>query len=512
MALPAERNPSLWIETARSKTYRPLEGKPSFDAIVIGAGITGLTTALLLQREGMHVGVLEARRVGGGVTGYTTAKVTALQGVVLSELLGKHGEERAREYADANVAAVDRIVAIVQEEEIDCDLERMDAYTFAATPSESSLISEEARACETLGVKAALETEPPVPFPVSAAVALREQAMFHPRKYCLGLAERIHGRKGKVYEASNVLEVEEKKTVCKVKTENGTISAPFVVVATHLPFMGEGKYYAKTAPYRSYAMAVRLRGDHPDGMFISASQPIRSLRPYSSGRKRWTIVGGESHKVGQEEDTTVHYEALERWARENLDVEEIDYRWSAQDYLPADGMPYVGRLTKDNERVFVATGFRKWGMTNGTAAAMMITDAISGRDNPWAEAFDSTRVRPKQAAKEFVKENLNVASKLVGGKITTSVGSPADVSPGQAAVLIVGGESLAMFRDEKGTLHSVAAECTHMGCRVAWNTAERSWDCPCHGSRFDPDGAVLEGPANQALKKKKPSREKLRAT
>jgi glycine/D-amino acid oxidase-like deaminating enzyme/nitrite reductase/ring-hydroxylating ferredoxin subunit len=498
-----EENPSLWIKTSEATPFKPLSRAVDVDAVVIGAGITGLTAALMLKREGLKVAVLEAGRVASGVTGYTTAKVTALHGLIYQELADRHGAERAAAYAAANAAAVERIRTTVEEEGIDCDLVRADAYTYAETMGGAAAVEREVSACIAAGLPAEAVEETTLPFPITKAVRLADQAAFHPRKYCLGLAAAIHGGKGRVYEHSRVHEVEEKKRVVTIKTEKVKLSTKHVVVATQIPFMGDGRFYAKTYPMRAYAMAVRLRTRPLEGMYISAEEPIRSIRPYVSGRTQRMIVGGESHKVGQEPDTQEHYAAIEKWARHRLPgFEKAEYQWSAQDYVAVDGMPYVGRLSEDHERVFVATGFRKWGMTNGTAAAAIISDAILGRENPWAEAFDSTRKRPRAAAKDFVKENLNVAKHLVLDKVITGTVSLDEIGPEQAAFVEIDGETVAVYRDEQARFHAVSADCTHMGCRLAFNPTERSWDCPCHGSRFDPDGRVIQGPANQDLEKK----------
>ena len=494
-----ERNPSLWVKTSPETRYRALSGKPSFDAIVIGGGIAGLSAAYMLRRDGMKVAVLEAGRIASGVTGCTTAKVTALHGLIYSDLAERHGAERAAAYAAANSTAIDLVRSIVDAEGIACELEQQDAYTYAETNEGADAVRREAEACREIGLEAELTYDVPLPFPVSAAIRLRNQAQFHPRGYCLGLAAAIHGTKGRIYERTRVSEVQEKVRVCHVKTDHVTLSTPTVVVATHLPFMGDGSYYAKTAPTRSYAMAFP-DGKSLQGMFISAEHPIRSMRPASAGGRRWLILGGESHKVGQEDDTEARYTALESWAAERLQMRDPAYRWSAQDYVSVDGIPYVGRLTSDHERVFVATGFRKWGMSNGTAAGMIIADAVAGRENPWAMAFDSTRIRLVQSAKKLLKENLNVAKQFIGGKLAVSGHTPEELGRGEARIMSVDGETLAVHRDDAGRLHAVSPDCTHMGCRVAWNTAERTWDCPCHGSRFTPDGEVIQAPATQPLK------------
>ena len=504
MGILDERNPSLWIGTSGASDYKPLTKPPSVDAVVIGGGITGLTTALLLKREGLTVALLEAGRIASGVTGYTTAKVTALHGLIYQDLVGRHGPERAAAYARANSAAIETIREIADTEGIECDLVTADAFTYAETLEGAESIDKEAEACREAGLDADVLETTGLPFAVNKAVRLRNQAAFHPRKYCLGLAAAIDGDGSHVYEHTRVKEVEELQRVVHVTPEDGPmLSVKHVVVATHLPFMGDGSFYARAYPMRAYAIAVRLSEKAPEGMYISAESPTRSLRPYGSASEAGVIVGGESHKVGQDPDPEEHYEALEAWARERLPAfQDVEYRWSAQDYVSVDGIPFVGRLTDEHNRVFVGTAYRKWGMTNGTAAAMMITDAIAGRDNPWAETFDATRKRPLQAAKDFVKENINVARHLYGDKLLASETTLEQLRPGQGAFVELGGETVAVSIDDQGMPHAVSPDCTHMGCRLAWNLAERSWDCPCHGSRFDPDGRVIQGPANEDLETK----------
>jgi Rieske Fe-S protein len=258
-----------------------------------------------------------------------------------------------------------------------------------------------------------------------------------------------------------------------------------------------GGFFARAHPYRSYALAARLRRQRVRGMYISSDQPTRSLRSTADG---WTIVGGEGHKVGQDGDTRRRYEVLEGWARDHFDVDEIGYRWSAQDYESVDGMPYIGRISGHHDRVWVATGFRKWGMTNGTVAAIILSDRIAGRDNPWAEAFDSTRLAPGASIKKLVSENVDVGKRFVADRIRNWHPKPVEeLEIDEGEIVKLDGEAVAAYRDTDGTVHAVAATCTHLGCRVTFNTAERSWDCPCHGSRFDVDGHVIQGPAVEKL-------------
>jgi glycine/D-amino acid oxidase-like deaminating enzyme/nitrite reductase/ring-hydroxylating ferredoxin subunit len=493
---------SLWIGTTPGTGYGPLREPRSVDVAVIGAGIAGLTTALLLVREGARVAVVEARRLAMGTTGYTTAKVTSLHGLTYQKLLSSLGEEPARQYAEANQAALERVAGLVDELGIDCDFRRMAAFTYAEQEKGVSKIEQEVEAARKLGLPAAYVEETPLPFPVRAAVRFDGQALFHPRKYCLALAAALAGQECPIFEQTRALDVTEDPGGCRVETDRGAIAADHVVVATHLPFVNRGLFFAKTHPERSYALATRIRGAPPEGMFLS-DDPTRSIRPHPLGDETFLIIGGEGHKVGQDQDTRQRYAALEAWAKERFDVASVDYRWSAQDYMPVDTVPYIGKMTPGSERLWVATGFRKWGMTNGTAAGMLLSELIQGRSPAWAPVFDATRVRAKASAKELVSENVDALGHLVGDRLATAFVPPlAELERDEGRVVEADGEKVAAYRDEQGAIFAVSPTCTHMGCVVSWNTAEKSWDCPCHGSRFDPRGRVIQGPAVEDLKSK----------
>lgn len=486
--------------TTAETSHPPLTGDLAADVVVVGAGITGLTAAALLKHEGRRVVVLEAGRVASGVTGYTTAKLAALHGLVYDDLATAFGDEGALQYADANLAAIGQVTALAERHGIEGDLEQRPAYTYTTDHGMVDKIEAEVSVAQRLGLQAAFTTETDLPYPVAAAIRLEDRAQFHPRKYCLQLAATIPGHGSHLFERSRAVAVEEEGGRCRVETEGGVVTASHVIVATHLPFLDRGGFFARAHPVRSYAMSATLEGPVPQGMYLSVDSPTRSVRPALMAGREVAILGGEKHKVGQDPDTRQRYAALEEWARHNFPVRSVDYRWSAQDYVPVDHVPFVGPLEPTSERVLVATGFKKWGMTNGTAAAMMLADRIAGRDNPWASFFDTNRLNPRQSVKELVKENANVVKRFVADRLATETSrSVDDLAPGEAEVLVVGGERVAAYRDDDGGLHAVSAVCTHLGCTVTWNTAETTWDCPCHGSRFTLDGAVLHGPAIKDL-------------
>jgi Rieske Fe-S protein len=276
-----------------------------------------------------------------------------------------------------------------------------------------------------------------------------------------------------------------------------------VVLATHLPILDRGFFFAKAHPTRSYAIAVALDGPVPETMAISVEQPTRSVRSCLVDGERLLIVGGESHKPGDDPDETRHWDALEAWAREHLAVTDVVHRWSAHDYVPVDKLPYIGALSRSSSSLWTATGFRKWGMTGGTVAALLLAELIQGRDSAWAKVFDPNRITPAQSARSFVSENLDVARHFVVDRLEAKGWDAVErLAPGHGEVVRVGGEAYAVSADDDGNLTSVSPVCTHLGCHVRWNTAERSWDCPCHGSRYSPSGGVLQGPAVRDLEPK----------
>ncbi len=497
-----EANPSLWVGTTEATRFHELHGDLEADVLVVGAGIAGLTAAALLKHDGRRVVVVDAGRVAAGVTGYTTAKLTVLHGLVFDDLAGAFGDEGAVKYADANLAGMATVADLAVRHGIDCDLERRAAYTYTTDPAMVDKVTAEVAAAQRIGLVAEFTTDTDLPYPVEAAIRVDDQAQFHPRKYCIGLAKAVDGGGSAVFERTRATSIEEEDDRCTVETDHGTITAAFVIQATHLPISDKGGFFARTHPERSYALSARLDGPVPQGMYLSVDSPTRSVRSARMDGEEVVILGGEGHKVGQDPDTRERYAALEEWARRHFPIRSIDYRWSAQDYVPADHVPFVGPVAPGSDRVFVATGFKKWGMSNGSAAGVMLADRIAGRENPFADFFDSNRLNVKQSVTDLIKENANVVKRFVGDRLKTETRSVADLAPGEAAVLTEGDGRVAVYRDPAGALHAVSAVCTHMGCTVTWNTAETTWDCPCHGSRFTCDGEVIQGPAVKDLERR----------
>jgi glycine/D-amino acid oxidase-like deaminating enzyme/nitrite reductase/ring-hydroxylating ferredoxin subunit len=416
--------------------------------------------------------------------------------MIYARLRSSFGADGARTYGAANEAALAWMAERVERDGIDCDFRRRASYAYLGPESDRSDAEREAEAALEAGLPASLVDETPLPYPVAAAVRFDDQAEFHVRKYLLALAEQLD----EAYEHSHAVQVDTDAR-CTVKTPGGSVTADHVVVATHYPFLDRALAFARVSQQRSYALLCRIAGEPPDGMFISGDSPTRSVRAVPVDGEELLLVGGEGHKTGEGGDTEERYRALERFAREHWDVESVEYRWSSQDGTTIDGVPYVGALTPGNEQVVMATGFAKWGMTGGTAAAMILSDRLLDRENPWAGLFNPNRIKPRAAVK-FVEENTKVGLHFLGDRITKRTRSIQDLAPGEGDIVRHAGEKVAGHRRDDGTLVAVSPLCTHLGCQVNWNTAERSWDCPCHGSRFAPEGDVLHGPAVHRLETK----------
>jgi glycine/D-amino acid oxidase-like deaminating enzyme/nitrite reductase/ring-hydroxylating ferredoxin subunit len=499
MSVRAVPGGSVWIETGPEQPELPeLDGEVHADVAVLGGGIVGITTALLLAEAGVRVALLEANRLARGVSGYTTAKVSSQHGMIYSQLRSRFGAGGAAAYGAANQAALEWIARRVESDGIDCDFRRRASYAYG----DRSQAEDEASAANEAGLPASFVESVPLPYAVEAAVRFDDQAEFHPRKYLLALAERLRELGADVFERSVAVQVDTDED-CMIKSPGGRVVAGQVVVATHFPFLDRSLAFARVHPQRSYALVCRIAGEPPEGMFISAGSPTRSVRAVPVGGEELLLVGGEGHRTGEGGDTEERYAALERFARAHWDVETVDYRWSSQDNVTIDSVPYVGPITPRNDRVLMATGFAKWGMTGGTAAALMLADRILGRSNAWAELFDPNRMKPRASLGRFVEENAKVGLHFFGDRVSKRGERPIeDLAPGEGDIVRLHGHAVAGHRDDGGTLHAVSPTCTHLGCRVSWNSAERSWDCPCHGSRFDVDGDVLQGPAVHRLERK----------
>jgi glycine/D-amino acid oxidase-like deaminating enzyme/nitrite reductase/ring-hydroxylating ferredoxin subunit len=467
--------------------------------VVLGGGIVGLTAAYLVAREGARTALLEARRIGTGVSGNTTAKLSSLHGLTYDRLRSQVGEDAARAYGEANEAGIVRIAALADELAIECRLRRKPNFTYTESPGERGEIEAEAEAAVAAGLQASYTEETDLPFPVAAAVRVERQAEFHPYLYMRGLLDAAEAAGCSVFERTRAVGVDGDA----VRSEQGmTVRANRVIVATHIPFLTRGLFFARTHPERSYAITVRTPGPPLEGMYLSAHAPVRSMRSHPAPGGELLIVAGESHRVGNGGEVE-RYRGLEAFARARFGATEVEHRWSAQDNMPEDGLPFVGRLVPHSSRVLVVTGLRKWGLAMGTTAAGMVADQALGRDAPLAEVFRPERLHPRAAVPDLVSHNAESGIRFAADRITRRE-SIDGIELGEGRVVGSGLGQAAAYRDEQGVVHTRSARCTHLGCIVSWNRAERSWDCPCHGSRFTPLGDVIQGPATSPLQRHDP--------
>ena len=490
---------SPWLTGLDPASWPPLEGEIEADIVVVGGGIAGLTVASLLAEAGSTVAVLEADRVGRGTSGHTTGKITSQHGLVYRELSDRHDSDAAAAYARANEAAIGQIERTIEDLEIDCSFRRLPAFVYTTDPRRREDLEAEAAVAQGLGLPASLTTDIDLPFPVAMAVRFDDQALFDIGPYLLALARRLSEGTGQVFEGSRAVGISEKGERVTVRTASGQVNARNAVVTTLIPFMDRTGLFARMKPSRAYGVAAVLGSGGITGMHINVDSPTRSTRPWDTDDGAGVVVVGEDHSVGSRRGRPGRWGELERWARDHFDVASFEYRWSSQDFETVDRVPYVGRAPL-MKHTYVATGFRKWGLTNATAASHIIADLVAGRDSELAAVFDATRVGDARAVARTSLLNLYVASRFVGDRLQRLVAPSLDtLEHGEGGLVRADGDTVAAYRDPDDNLHCVSPTCTHLGCTVKWNHAEKSWDCPCHGSRFDVDGEILAGPATEPL-------------
>lgn len=488
-----------WISSTGDTNYPKLTEDIHVDVAIVGGGMTGITSALLLKRAGLKVAVIEADSIAKATTSHTTAKITSQHNLIYDKIKNKMGEEKARQYANANESAIHMIENLIREKNIDCDFEKHPAYVYTLKDEYIKKIEAEADTASNLGIAVSFLDKIPLSFSVKAAVRFDNQAAFHPRKYILALAEEIPGDGSFIFENTRAVDIDEGE-FCSVITEDGKkVVALNVIIASHYPFYdGGGLYFTRIYAEKSYALGITINEKFPDGMFITAEDPGRSLRSQKYEDGELILVSGEHHKTGHGGSTLKHYKALENFAHNTFDVKDILYRWSTQDCMTMDDVPYIGKLTSKAKNIYVATGFRKWGMTNSTAAAMILKDLIINGKSEWMDVYNPLRFNPTVSAAEFIKQNTDVAKNFISGKLANAPHN-LDLKPGEAKIVEIDGKKVGAYKDPDGQLFLVDTTCTHLGCEVTWNDAEKTWDCPCHGSRFSYDGHIVEGPALKQL-------------
>ncbi|NOV02296.1 FAD-dependent oxidoreductase [Paenibacillus planticolens] len=491
---------SLWTATSNTPSFPKLTNDIKVDVAIVGAGISGITTAYLLSKQGLKVALIEAGRMLTGTTGHTTAKITAQHDLIYDEFISHFGEEQTKLYYEANAEALQFMKQTIHEHQISCDFTEEDAYVYTNLDEFIGKIAAESAAYERLGIPGAYIEQTPLPFETKAAVVMKNQAQFNPIPYLLHLVHHAVEQGCQIYEQTTAVSIEKGNPATVITSEGHRITCRYAVSCSHFPFYdGGGFYFAKMHANRAYILAVKTAKEFPGGMFICAEEPKRSLRSTMLHGEKVVLIVGESHKTGQGICTLQHYEALQSFGEEHFGIKEIYYRWSAQDLVTLDKLPYIGQTASLDPNILVATGYKKWGMTTGTAAALLFEKLITEKKSPYQELFKPARFHADPSLRTFFVQNADVAQHFVSGKLEMIFKKPEELEHDEGAVVKANGKRAGAYRDEQGQLHLVDTTCTHMGCEVEWNQGERSWDCPCHGSRFSYKGEVLEGPAKKPL-------------
>lgn len=486
---------SLWWARRNPVTSPPALRPFTADVIVIGAGITGLTAALRLKEAGRDVAVLEARTAGSGVTGGTSAHLTEAIDARYHSLESSFGRDGAAVVARSSHAALVHIAERART--FDCAHEIVPGFLYTEAPDELDQLEKEHQAARRAGLNVELTRDVPLPFKTAGGVRFEHQAQIHAGAYATGLLDRCLREGVRLYEHTRVEKVEDGEP-CSVHLTNGiTLRAKAVFCATHAP-LNRVALQTKLSHYRSYVLAYS--GLHvPPGLYWDTAEPYHYVRTADGEGSSWLLVGGEDHKTGTESKTQEHLKSLNQWSHQHFGTSVPGFQWSAQVVKPVDGLPYIGRNSGDRH-VYVATGFDGNGMTFGTVAALLVSDLIMGRPNEWEPLYHATRIKPWSSAGEFVKENSSYPVHFIGDRLARpDAQSLSDIAPGEGKTVRVGDQRLAVYRDIEHKLHFLSATCPHMGCLVKFNGAERTWDCPCHGSRFTVDGEVLDGPSTKNL-------------
>ena len=489
---------SLWEKTVQAPSFTALSGDLDVDVVVIGGGITGLTTAYLLQQAGKKVAVVEAATIGMGVTGYTTAHITEQLDIFFTDLIKRFGEKQARLVADSSREAIAAIERLSRELNLQADFERVPGYLYSESEHDVEFLQREAQAAQSLGVAVEFVKDVPLPFATVGAVKFNNQAQFHPLKYIYGIAEYINQHGGHVFENTRVHNVKGGRVV----TSGGEITGAHVVMATHTPILTRLlPVQGKLSPKRSYVLSGKApAGKHiPNGLFWETKRPYHYMRSYTSPDGQMLVVGGEDHPSGTSVDTRPYFDRLQRYAHKKFGIEEVHSRWSAQYFNAADDVPYIGKAPL-SRNLFVATGFSGTGLTFGTVAALLLTSLVLGKKHVWAHVYRPSRISLPALGKLVKFGITNAKHVLLDRFAAAAAGKPEDLAAGEGRIMKGAGKKMAVYKDASGKVCKLSPICTHAGCVVQFNSAEGTWDCPCHGSRFSGEGKVLFGPAVEDLR------------
>ena len=474
-----------------------------YDVIIVGGGMTGLTTALRLQEAGKKCIVVEAQTLGFGTSSGTTAHLNTLLDLTYDKIQKKFGTDNTRLVLKSTIEAIELASENVEKYHISCGFSKQPGYLFSQDAEQTDALKEAFDVSKNIGCDVAYSDSIPIPVDFKEAVLFNGQAQIHPTKYLYGLAKAFEEAGGTILQNSRVTNVKQNddKTL-NAETTNGTITARYLVYATHIP-PGVNLLHFRCAPWRSYAIAVKLKdGNYPDGLAYDMYDPYHYYRTQEIEGEKYLIAGGEDHKTAEEKNTEERFDKLERYCRRYFDITSVDFKWSSQYYIPADGLPYIGHLPGNPDTVFVATGYGGNGITFSHVAAKVLADLIVTDESEYKDLFNPSRVKPVAGFSEFMKNAADVTAKLAGKILPAhKINDLHEMTANEARVVNYEGETVALYKDENGAIYSIDPACTHIYCTVAWNTAEKVWECPCHGSRFSRNGEMLTAPARKDLEK-----------
>lgn len=493
---------SLWIETCinERKEHEQLKKNMETEVCIIGGGLTGLTTAYYLTKHGKEVVILEKDKVCNHTSGNTTAKITSQHELFYKYLIDSLGKESARQYLYANEEAIKNIEKIVNSENIECDFEKQDAYVFTQKEEKLQEIKQEIDALEQLGFDAEFVDKIELPIEILGAIKFKNQAQFNPCKYGLGLENCILKKNGKIYENTKVIDVKKQEDEYVVITEGAKVTAKYVVIASHYPTINiPGYYFMKMYQETSYLIGAEIDGKLFNGMYINAEEPTLSFRLAKNNDKQVLLVGGMKHKTGAKIDLNNSYKYLEDIAKDMYEDCEVKYRWNTEDCISLDKIPYIGEFSQLMPNVYVGTGYKKWGMTSSNIAGEIISNKIMGIENKYDQVFTSTRLKPLKNYKELGNMLKEVSYSLVINKLKEPNEELDNVKNEEGKIIEIDGKKVGVYKDENGKIFAVKPICTHLGCELSWNNLDKTWDCPCHGSRFTYKGKSIYDPAIKDL-------------
>ena len=491
---------SLWLLNSKIQKFESLNNNLNADVCIIGAGIFGLSCAYYLAKSGLNVIILEKDSIGEKTTGHTTGKITSEHGLFYNYLVNSFGETFAHDYLFANEEAIENIKNIIDTENIKCDFEYQSNFVYTTNKSEVQQIKNEVETVNYLGFPANFVTKTGLPFEIAGAIQFKNQAQFNVISYLNGLCKSITQNNGKIFTNSTVIDVKNDDNSYITSTSNGTIKSKYVILASHFPFINfPGMYFTKMYQSSSYIIGIDTKKTLFNGMYISSSSPIYSFRTAKYNGKEILLLGGSEHKTGTTVNYSQTYGALENYAKQLYPSCEILFKWNTRDCISLDKIPYIGPFSSTMENIYIGTGFKKWGMTTSNVAANIITNYILGKDNKYAYLYDSTRLQPIKNRVEFKNVLTESVNSLFLNKLKTSKLYFDNISNNSGGIIDINNQKVGIYKDTSGNIFAVKPFCSHLGCLLSWNDTDKTWDCPCHGSRFNFMGKNLYDPAFKDL-------------